>query len=248
MAKKTIKTNKKVGTKKIINASVNQTVTPVKEHTSSNILDKFQLDLQHNQSYLNLILGGLILIVSVFLVFNYFNKPKGEIGLSQQTTSQPEQKTDVSKNQLPGKYAVKEGDTLFTIAQAYYDDGYKYPMLVQANKITDENTIEKGQVLNIPKLEADSTKATTDTTTSPMPKTSNNPVTNIDNGQGGAINETIWGEKIAGDTYTVQADDWLSKISGRAYGDIYQFDKIAKANNISDVNSIEPGIVLKIPR
>jgi nucleoid-associated protein YgaU len=40
----------------------------------------------------------------------------------------------------------------------------------------------------------------------------------------------------------------LSKIAGRAYGDVYQFDKIAKANNITDPNNIEVGTVLKIPR
>jgi len=53
---------------------------------------------------------------------------------------------------------------------------------------------------------------------------------------------------ITGDTYTVIEGDWLSTIAGRAYGDIYAFDKIAQANNIRNPDILEPGMVLKIPR
>ena len=60
--------------------------------------------------------------------------------------------------------------------------------------------------------------------------------------------DTQWGPKIEGNTYTVQEDDWLSKIAGRAYGDIFTFDKIAAANNLSNPDLIEPGMVLTIPR
>ena len=69
-----------------------------------------------------------------------------------------------------------------------------------------------------------------------------------DQGTGGAENQTIWGEKITGDTYTVQAGDWLSKISGRAYGDIYSYQKIAQANNLANPDAIEVGMTIKIPR
>jgi len=62
------------------------------------------------------------------------------------------------------------------------------------------------------------------------------------------MNQTTWGAEIKEDTYTVQSDDWLSKIAGRAYGDMTKFDAIAKANNISNPDTIEVGTVLKIPR
>ena len=68
-----------------------------------------------------------------------------------------------------------------------------------------------------------------------------------DLGKGGSDN-TIWGEKINGTTYTVQEGDWLSTISARAYGDIQSFNKIAEANNIQNADYIVPGQVLKIPR
>lgn len=190
--------------------------------------DKMQNDLEKNNSFLNLVLGTLIVIVLGILIFNYFNKSGGSLGPSDQTN---EQVADVKKDELPGKYTIKEGDTLFLIAQNYYNDGWKYTQLVEANKITDANKIEVGQVLEIPSL---------DNNTAITPSS--------DQGTGGALNQTIWGEKITGDSYTVNKGDWLSTIAGRAYGDIYMFDKIAKANNLSNPNAIEVGMTLKIPR
>ncbi len=57
-----------------------------------------------------------------------------------------------------------------------------------------------------------------------------------------------WGPPITSDKYTVVAGDWLSKIAGRAYGDIMAYDRIAKANNIQNPDLIEVGMVLTIPR
>lgn len=213
-----------------------QTIKHLEKNSSGGVFDKIQNDLEKNNSYLNLVLGTLIVIVLGILIFNYFNKPEGDIGSSDQTVEQ--QTPDVKKEELPGKYVVKKGDTLFSIAKDYYNDGYKYPKLVETNKLTDENQIEVGQVLDIPKLEQ------ADQAFSDIPSTP----PNDDKGTGGAINQTAWGEKITGDTYTVTKGDWLSKIAGRAYGNIYMYDKIAKANNLQNPDSIEVGIVLKIPR
>lgn len=202
-----------------------------RKSVNTSLLDKIQTELKLNQSYLNLVLGLLIIFVAGILVINYFKKNQASLGPAQQTKEQNQQAgKDVEPNNLPGKYTVKEGDTLFQIAASYYKDGYKFPELVKANNLADENKIEVGQVLDIPKL----TEVAASTATS--------------EGTGGASNETIWGEKITGDTYTVVEDDWLSKIAGRAYGDIMAFDKIAEANNISNPDLIEPGTVLKIPR
>ncbi len=183
------------------------------------ILQKLQSELKLNQSFLNVLVGILIVIVAVILVFSYFKKGQQQLGPAQNTSEQAQQ--DVEPQNLPGKYTIKEDDTLFDIAQHYYNDGYQFGIIAQANKLADVNVIVPGQVLDIPKLPE---------------------------GIGGATNETIWGEKITGDTYTVVDEDWLSKIAGRAYGDIMAFDKIAKANNISNPDLIEPGTVLKIPR
>lgn len=193
------------------------------------LLGKLQSELNSNQSYLNLVLGLVIILVAGILVFNYLKKNQADLGPAQQVTQEAQK--DVEPQNLPGKYTIKEGDTLFTIAQTYYQDGYQYPKLITVNNIADENVLEVGQVLEIPKLE----EATAVETQSDL-------------GTGGATNQTIWGEAITTDTYTVVEGDWLSKIAGRAYGDIMAFDKIAQANNISNPDLIEPGTVLTIPR
>lgn len=236
--------------------------------SNGNFIDKIQNDLEKNQSYLNLILGALIVVVLGVLIFNYFNKPAEETGnvtpMAEQTT---DENGDVRKENLPGKYTVKEGDTLFLIAQKYYDDGGKYSEIVTENNLPSEN-IEVGQELNIPKLETamaeassspeasastqpDMAAASSEPSPSPEAMAEASPTTapaDSGNGTGGAENQTTWGEAIKGDTYTVQADDWLSKIAGRAYGDISRYNEIARANNISNPDRIEVGTVLRIPR
>lgn len=204
------------------------------EISAQSLLQRVQKEIQPNQSYVSLVLGLLIVIVAGILVFNFFNRSEPSLGPSQNTAS--EQTPDVTPENLPGKYTVKEGDTLFTIAQKYYSDGNQYTKIAEENKLASADAITTGQVLEIPKIEVAAQKA--ETTVAPSQ----------DLGTGGATNLTIWGEKIAGDTYTVVEGDWLSTIAGRAYGDIMAYPKIAEANNIANPNIIQPGQVLKIPR
>jgi LysM repeat protein len=49
-------------------------------------------------------------------------------------------------------YTVKSGDTLGAIARAMYGNAAKYPLIAQANQITDPSRIWVGQVLTIPPL------------------------------------------------------------------------------------------------
>lgn len=215
--------------------------------TTPSLMDRLQTDLRKNQSYLNYVLGALIVLIVGILLFNYFNKPNN-LGPSQQADQQEQQNqtSDATQNSLPGKYTIKEGDTLFKVAENYYKDGYKYTEIIKENKLENPDMVEVGQVLTIPKLEGIQTTEAATEMQSPSPSAT--PETQVDNGQGGAENVTIWGDKIEDDTYIVQAGDWLSKIAGRSYGDINQFAKIAEANNITNPEVIEIGTVLKIPR
>ncbi|TSC85397.1 MAG: hypothetical protein G01um10147_1173 [Microgenomates group bacterium Gr01-1014_7] len=201
-------------------------------------LDKISSETKSNQSRLSLVLGALIVLVVGILIFNYFNKPKPEVGPAQQTQAEE----DVSPDKLPGKYTVKEGDTLFLVAEKYYKDGYKYEEIVKANNLANADAIEKDQVLKIPKLEEAVAQVLPSPEASPQPQAMEEEL-----GTGGA-DTTIWGPKIEGDSYTVVEGDWLSKIAGRAYGDIFAYNKIAQANNIPNPDLIQPGQILKIPR
>ncbi len=193
---------------------------------TKNFLSKIESDFTTSQSKLSMILGGLIILVIGILIFNYFSKGKSSLGPAQQT-QQEQQQADVSTDNLPGQYTIKEGDTLFLIAEKYYKNGDKFNEIAKANKISDVNFIQTNQVLEIPKLAEQ--EAVKETAT-------------------GGGNTTIWGAKISGDTYTVQQGDWLSTIAARAYGDIYSYQKIADANQITNPNLIEPGVIIKIPR
>jgi LysM repeat protein len=51
----------------------------------------------------------------------------------------------------PGsEYTVQPGDTLYSIAQQAYGDSSKWPVIAQANAISDPNLIHPGQKLYIP--------------------------------------------------------------------------------------------------
>lgn len=213
-------------------------------------IGKIESNISTNQSKLSMVLGGLIILVVGILIFNYFSKSKSDLGPAQQIQQEETKQEDVSADQLPGKYTVKEEDTLFLIAEKYYQDGFKFNEIAKANNLADVNTIETGQVLNIPKL----TDLQAMASVSPQPATSPTPAeppvaqtTPTELGTGGA-DTTIWGPKIEGNSYTVAEGDWLSTISARAYGDIFAYQKLAETNNISNPDYIVPGQVIKIPR
>ena len=243
-------------TKKTVSRPTKVTVEKSKTaKVSSSFLQKIQTDLKSQQSPSSLLLGVLIVIVLAILAFNFFNKSMNI--QKPQTDSQNTQtvRNDVAKNKLPGQYTVKDGDTLYTIAQKYYNNGYLYQQIAVQNKITDVNTLTPGQVLTIPKLNQPevSPSPSQSPTPSSIPQISPTDQTSQNTGYttsgiGGVANQTAWGEKITGNSYTVQEGDWLSKIAGRAYGNIFAYQKIAQANNIQNPNLIEPGMVLTIPR
>src|SRR3989344_2138681 len=210
--------------------------------TKSSYFDKLESDIKTNQSTLSLVLGALIILVIGVLIFNYFNRNKTpEITQESETT----QAGDVSPDALPGNYTVKEGDTLFLIAEKYYNDGYKYEELAKANNLSNVNAIETGQVLEIPKIATE--VAEVQPTLLPTVQVETAVSTQDEQPAVGGGDTTVWGQKITGDSYIVTEGDWLSTISARAYGDIMSYTKLAEANNIANPDLIVPGMTLKIP-
>lgn len=211
-----------------------------KNNQTKTYLDKISSEVQASQSKLSMILGSLIILVTVILLFNYFNRGKESLGPAQKTQIQQEQEMTTTID-TEGKYTVKENDTLFLIAQKYYQDGYKYTEIAKLNNLTDVNQIEIGQILNVPKMESVNVGEVTPGKTEEIRLADKLQIIV-------STENTVWGEKISEDKYTVVSGDWLSKIAGRAYGDTMAYEKIAKANNITDPNIIEPGTVITIPR
>jgi len=179
--------------------------------------------IKESETAISMSLGIIVLVLVGALIYRYFrninvNKKSGveetpEKIEESQTVATPEEKN------LPLKYLVQEGDTLWKISEKFYGYGYNWVDIAKANKIQNPNQIEKGEELEIPDV--------------PVRK----PVAQKSNIK-----------TIEGDTYQVVKGDTLWEISVRAYQDGFRWVEIAKANKLANPNLIHPGNVLIIPR
>jgi len=179
--------------------------------------------IKESETAISMSLGIIVLVLVGALIYRYFrninvNKKSGveetpEKIEESQTVATPEEKN------LPQKYLVQEGDTLWKISEKFYGYGYNWVDIAKANKIQNPNQIEKGEELEIPDV--------------PVRK----PVAQKSNIK-----------TIEGDTYQVVKGDTLWEISVRAYQDGFRWVEIAKANKLANPNLIHPGNVLIIPR
>lgn len=119
-------------------------------------------------------------------------------------------------------YIVKSGDDFSKISETIFGTTEYAEDIAQANTIKDPNIIYEGQKLIIPKI-------------------SQKPIGQISSISTKKVTHT-------GDTYTVKKGDYLWKIAEECYGDGNMMKNIIKANNLTNIENIEAGKVLKIPR
>lgn len=177
---------------------------------------------KQSESYISMGLGLLVVLVLGILLFNFLNKNKAKPDVTIPGAQSPteEKKTEEGKpTGLPTIHTVNAGETLWSIAEKYYNSGYNWVTIVKANNITNPSIIESGQKITIPEAERI------------VPPAS---LSQID-----AIKEN---------SYTVVKGENLWDIAVRAYADGYQWPRIAKENNLSNPDLIHSGNVLKIPR
>lgn len=117
-----------------------------------------------------------------------------------------------------GKHTVSKGETLWSISEKYYGTGYNWVDIARENNISDADAISEGMELKLPNVEKR------------------------------VVAENDSEIKIEGNSYTVVKGDTLWNIAGRAYGDNYQWVKIASENKLANPNLIHPGNVFVIPR
>ena len=106
-------------------------------------------------------LTGVLVIIASFLVYNYFeqnseeNEPEIE-SFEEITSEENEEVLGEETVAEEDSYTVKEGDTLWSIAEEVYGDPYQWPEIAESNDLekTDagETLIEIGQKLNIPEI------------------------------------------------------------------------------------------------
>ena len=186
------------------------------------LLKKFRA----SEQTISMILGVLVVLVVGVLVINYFRNVgwrKESRPSSQEVPVQEESSPGhpIKLEELPTVYTVKAGDNLWKIAETIYGSGYNWVDIARENNLKNPNLVYAGQELKIPKAE---------------------PITPKISQPAKAL------EPITGDTYTVVKGDNLWQIAVRAYGDGYQWVKIARENKLANPNLIHSGNTLKIPR
>lgn len=188
------------------------------------------------KSYKSLLYGAItVVILFVILALgirNFVERRPGDIAQDGVSISKeekilvtPEQGTTPRSSDF---YTVQSGDTLWSIAERFYKDGFAWKTIAQANNVVTPSMLEKGTKIVIPPISPMPT-------TVAQPSTPDPPATEITN-------------KITGDSYTVQKGDDLWNIAVRAYGDGFKWVEIARVNKLAKPDIIHAENILKLPR
>lgn len=234
---------------------------PTKKTSKTSKKESFDLQriIQNSDSYKSLVYG-IVTVVVLFIVIalgvRTLSQNRAQIDENAAMTDQT--RSDV----LTADYTVSEGETLWSIAEKTYNDGYAWTEIAKANNLEAPYQLEKGQKLVIPKREPtksltamntnseEVTSAPTPTsvpTATTAPTVTAAPKAAVQSPTTPSYDASV-GPKISGDSYTVVKGDNLWNIAVRAYGDGYKWVEIAKLNNLANPDIIHPGNVFKLPR
>lgn len=190
------------------------------------------------ESTVSLILGVVIIIIVGVLFFNYFKglSSKSKVANENENSSVPITGTEENKSsekaegeptftgELPTKYMVKKGDSLWKISLQFFGTGYNWVDIAKENNLKNPQILFTDNELTIPNVQPKFPTITKKVT----PSTGSN--------------------SISGGTYKVQKGDSLWKISVRAYQDGFKWPQIAQVNHVVNPDKIEVGTVLTLPR
>jgi len=179
------------------------------------------------ESYTSLLMGIVVVIIAVLFVVSFAKQNRHIQQTSSTNTFTTPIPTGVTQT-LPGvqkgekEYTVQAGDDLWHIAEKYYNSGYNWVDIANANHLENPSILYAGIKLIIPSVQPKIATVIT------QPSQSENAIT--------------------GNSYTVVHGDDLWHIAVRAYGDGYKWVNIAKVNNLINPSLIHSGNVLIIPR
>ena len=175
-----------------------------------------------------MVFGAIIIILAGIIIINQFKRSeKGQI-IPGAETSANEQDASYMKNGNT-THIVQKSESLWNISNKYYKTGFNWVDIAKANNIQNPNVIFENQELIIPDIQLKKLSSA---------QNISQPIKiNVSNSN-----------SIKGVKYTVSKGDTLWHISVRAYGDGYEWPKIAEVNKLANPNIIHKGNILSIPR
>jgi nucleoid-associated protein YgaU len=192
-----------------------------------------------SRSYTSLAYGVITVIVIFALIFAAVR-----IFTQDNTPNISEDAVNtISEETNENIHVVEEGETLWSISEEVYNDGFAWKEIADANNISEASTLESGTRLTIPAREAQAQEITmtTENDASTSPSVSQVPE------QAPEVSPVVTTDSITASEYTVKAGDSLWDISMRAYGTGYRWTEVANANSIGDPNLIFTGTTLMLP-
>lgn len=212
-------------TKKANQTIDNTEIQPLQEDVQANDqpTDTIDQPKPDRQSQLATILIGLLIIASGLLLYNYVqttNTPETKTTADQTQstvtpTPSPSPKASITptptNNQTPAgqsNYTVQSGDSLWTIAEKVYGNGFDWGKIDQANHLehnaVGQPVLEAGQLLTIPGSAANTSQPSNQVAT---------------NDHSGIANRQLAQTPVTAiQTYTVQHGDTLWSIAQAVYG------------------------------
>jgi nucleoid-associated protein YgaU len=190
------------------------------------------------ENYLSVALGFLVFLVAVTLIYrSTSNRQKAQME-QEQAQAEMEQKKNV--------HVVKPGESVSSIARDVLGSMDYADEIVAANNLKNPEVIEVGQELVLPQV------AGKTTSTEEKPEVTQamqvEPTAAPKMEEKGKTTSVATAGKITANTYVVQKGDTLMTIADRAYGNKSLYTRIMSANGIRNMNRIEVGMTLKLPR
>ena len=106
-----------------------------------------------SESYISMALGILVVIVVGVLTFNAFKAAKQEEKAGEGEVITGEEITAEEEALPSSTHKVAGGENLWSIAEKYFESGYNWVDIAEANNLPNPNHIEIDQELRIPEAE-----------------------------------------------------------------------------------------------
>ena len=115
---------------------------------------------RNREDTISMFLGLIVVILFGWLVVKFVQKNKGRIDIPGIMKLEQKDEVKSEKEKEVEKIVVSKGQSLWSIAEEKYNDGYKWVEIAKENKIENPNLIEVGQEVVLPVIGSEVEKET----------------------------------------------------------------------------------------